>query len=477
MQKITSIHFVGIKGVGMAPLAIIAKEAGIQISGSDIADEFITDKALAKVGIKPFVDFSKDHVKHVDLVITTGAHGGFDNIEVLAAKEQGIPVWTQGRAVGEFMSGTIFERIQKGISVTGTHGKTTTTAMIATIFIHAGVDPSFLIGTSEIPSLGQSGHYGRGEYFIAEADEYVSEPTHEMIPKLLFQKPLVAVITNIEFDHPDVYRDQSHVIDTMLKFVNENVKEGIIIINNDDSGSKNMYQRINRENKELITFGKEKESTYRIHAIRISAEKTTFSLEIKNQESVDFTIHTGGEHNIYNATAAIVVALQCGLTVTQIQKGIMTFTGSKRRMEYKGKLSSGTLIYDEYAHHPTEISRSLMALKAMYPDKKLVVIFQPHTFSRTKALFDGFTKAFNGASEVLLLSIYASLREQSDNSVSMDDLAHKINLNGQNAHYLPRPIDVIRYIQEKNYGSDTLIATMGAGDIYKIIEDLDIQYG
>jgi len=469
MKKINSIHFVGIKGVGMAPLAIIAKEAGMIVSGSDVADEFITDASLQKAGIQPFVGFSKDHVQHTDLVITTGAHGGFDNIEVVLAKQREIPVWTQGRAVGEFMKGEIFGRSTKGISITGTHGKTTTTAMTATILTHAGYDPSFLIGTGDVPSLGQNGHYGTGEYFIAEADEYVSEPTHEIIPKLLLQQPTIAVITNIEYDHPDVYANAGAVIDVMRKFVDEKVKEtGIVILNGDDKNSKLLYDRIKQENKKIITFGKNEHTMNRIQNVHITEQKTTFSIDMGEKGIVDFMLKSGGEHNIYNAAAAILVAHQCGVSIEQVQKGIASFVGSKRRMEYKGELPGGALLYDEYAHHPTEIRRSLEALRAMYPDRKIVGIFQPHTYSRTKALFAEFAHAFSDAHEVILMPIYGSQREKADASVSSEDLARQINLNGQNAVYLPRPIDVIEYIEQKNYGSDTLIVTMGAGDVYKI---------
>lgn len=475
MKQIESIHFVGIKGVGMAPLAIIAKEAGIVVSGSDISDEFITDKALKKVGIIPLVGFEKEHVKDVDLIITTGAHGGFDNVEVRFAKEKHIPIWTQGRAVGAFMNGEIFGKIQKGISITGTHGKTTTTAMVATILTSAGMDPSFLIGTSDIPSLGQSGHYGTGSYFVAEADEYVSEPIHEIIPKLLLQEPTIAVITNIEFDHPDVYQNESEVIDTMLQFVTKKVKNnGVILLNTDDRNSKRLIQRIPQSQKMVITFGKEEESIHRIQNIHITARETTFSLSMADQGVVDFTLYSGGEHNVYNAAAAILTAWQCGVSIEQLQKGIKAFTGSKRRLEYQGKMQSGALVYDEYAHHPTEIKRSLEALHMMYPEKKILCIFQPHTYSRTKALFHEFSEAFRGVNQVILLDIYASLREIPDKTVSVKDLARQINLIDKNALYLPKPIDVIKYIREKNFDDDTLIVIMGAGDVYKITNDLHI---
>src|SRR3989344_4179547 len=199
MKRIKSIHFVGIKGVGVAPLAIIAKEAGFSVSGSDIEDEFITTDSLMRAKIKPLVGFLEEHVQNADLVIATSAHGGLENIEVLDAKKREIAVWTQGQAVGEFMKGKIFGREFLGISVAGSHGKTTTTAMLSIILREGNLDPSFLIGTGNIPTLCNSGHFGKGKYFIAEADEYATEPKYDKTPKFLWQHPQIEIFTNIEF--------------------------------------------------------------------------------------------------------------------------------------------------------------------------------------------------------------------------------------------------------------------------------------
>ncbi|MBU4016929.1 UDP-N-acetylmuramate--L-alanine ligase, partial [Patescibacteria group bacterium] len=192
-MKKKNIHFVGIKGVGMTPLAIIAKEAGFTVTGSDIDEEFITDEALKKAGIIPFVGFDPIHITKPDLVITTGAHGGLDNIEVKKAKELGIEVLTHGQAVGVFMEGKIFNKSFRGISVAGTHGKTTTSGMLAAILHENRMDPSFVIGTGCVGSLGAPGHFGKGKYFIAEADEYATEPKYDKTPKFLWQHPQIAI--------------------------------------------------------------------------------------------------------------------------------------------------------------------------------------------------------------------------------------------------------------------------------------------
>jgi UDP-N-acetylmuramate--alanine ligase len=445
MKKIMSIHFVGIKGVGMTPLAIIAKEAGLNVSGSDIADEFITDVILKKAKITPKIGFTKNNIGNVDLVITTGAHGGFNNVEVLEAKKKKIKVITQGEAVGVFMNGGIFGRKFIGISVTGTHGKTTTTAMIATILKSNGKDPSFLIGTADAQSLGAPGHFGKGEYFVAEADEYMTEPTYDKTIKHMWQHPKIAVITNIEFDHPDAYASLDETREKFLAFANQLPKDGVLITCGDDP-----------QVKKLLSEFKGRKITYGIN----SDNDFIVGDALK---SVDLPVF--GEHNRLNATAAFIVGLEIGLSKDQIKKGLMEFKGSKRRAEFIGTLRSGALVFDDYAHHPTEIQRTLNAFRKRFPNSKIVCVFQPHTYSRTKSLFEQFSNSFKDIDAVILTNIYASLREKPDPTVSMEELAAKIGIK---ALFMPKLNDVLEYIKAQNYKKDTVLITMGAGDVYKI---------
>src|SRR5579863_7617328 len=233
-MKKKKIHFVGIKGTNMTPLAIIAKEAGFEVSGSDVEQEFITDAALKKTGIKPLVGFSSEHITDQNLVITTGAHGGFDNVEVVTAKTKNIPVMSAGEATGEFMKGTLFKKKFVGISVAGTHGKTTTTAIIATMFAENKFDPSYIIGTGNVGSIGLPGHFGTGRYFVAEADEYATEPVHDKRARFLWQHPMFAVITNIEHDHPDIYPTITAVREAFLSFAKKLPAKGSLIACGDD---------------------------------------------------------------------------------------------------------------------------------------------------------------------------------------------------------------------------------------------------
>lgn len=451
-MKIKKIHFVGIKGVGMTPLAIIAKEAGMNVSGSDIADEFITDSVLKKAGIIPKICFAVSNVGNVDLVITTGAHGGFNNIEVSEAKRKNIKVITQGEAVGVFMDGAIFGRKFTGISVTGTHGKTTTTAMIATILKISGKDPSFLIGTSNATSLGAPGHYGRGDFFVAEADEYMTEPVFDKTIKHMWQHPKIAVIANIEFDHPDAYSSLDDTREKFLAFANQLPKDGVLITCGDDPQIKKLLSEF-RGRK--IAYGSAKQNDYVVEEVLKGVDLTVF-----------------GDHNRLNATAAFIVGLEVGLSKEQITKGLEGFRGSKRRAEFIGTLSSGALVFDDYAHHPTEIKKTLKAFKDKFSNFKIVCIFQPHTYSRTKSLFEQFSRSFDDTDLVILANIYPSLREKPDLSVSMENLARKI---GEKALFMPKSSDVVKYIIDRSFRDNFILITMGAGDVYKINSKLKIQ--
>ncbi len=474
MKKIKSIHFVGIKGVGMAPLAIIAKEAGFTVSGCDIADEFITDEPLQKVGITPMVDFSPSHLsggraKMVDLVITTGAHGGFDNPEVAFAREKGIPVWTQGEAVGEFMKGELFGRTQIGISVTGSHGKTTTTALLATVLKEAGADPSYVIGTGNVPSLGSSGHFGHGKYFVAEADEYATEPTYDKTPKFLWQHPEIAIFTNIELDHPDLYDSVDAIRKACLQFANKLPQNGTLIAYGGDPQTEKLLKEYTGNR---ITFGFTDNNDLVVTRISNTVDQTFFWVARHGNTLGEFVLSISGEHNVLNATAVIAAALECGFSIDVIKKGLMRYTGSKRRSEYIGQLASGALLYDDYAHHPTEIKKTLTAFRKRFPKSKLVCIFQPHTYSRTKTLFDQFVTSFSTADTVILSDIYPSLRESSDVTISSKLLVDKIKAIHKDVLFLSVLHDVVEYIKRQQYGKDVVVITMGAGDIYKIASSL-----
>lgn len=468
-MKIKKIHFVGIKGVGQAALSIVAKEAGIEVTGSDIGEDFITDKVLSDHSIYPLVGFLPEHIKDPDLVITTGAHGGFDNIEVRTAQNKGIKVITKGEAVGLFMKGEVFGKNFEGISVAGSHGKTTLTALISTLFKQAKLDPSFVIGTGEIPSLQFPGHFGQGKNFIAEADEYATEPVYDKTPQFLWQFPKIAVFTNIELDHPDVYPNVDKVREVFLQFAG-NIKEGGALI---ACGDDLQVQKLLKEySGRKITYGFSPNNDFILDRVKISGYKTFFWAKTKDLSLGEFSLEIPGEHNALNALGAIVVALEAGLSLEVIKKGLLAFVGTKRRFEYIGRLPSGALVYDDYAHHPTEIQSTLKAFKESFPGYKIICIFQPHTYSRTKELFEQFSKSFTNADKIIISDIFPSLRENPDPSVSSKILTQSVAKNHPDALFLPGLANVIEYLGQNNFDDKTVVLSMGAGDIYKIWKNL-----
>ena len=470
MKKL-KIHFVGIKGANMTPLALIAKEAGFAVNGSDVEQEFITDAALKNAKITPYIGFSPDHIGDQDLVVTTGAHGGFDNPEVKAAKEKNVKVITAGEATGMFMNGHILDKNFTGISIAGTHGKTTTTAMVATILKENKLDPSYIIGTGDVRSLGAPGKLGKGKYFVAEADEYATEPRYDKTARFLWQHPEIMIITNIEHDHPDIYPSIVEVRAAFLKFANQLPDKGVLIACGDDPEVKKLIKECK---KRIVTYGFNFDNDYVLENVHISGEHMFFSVSSRGTKLSEFMLNVVGEHNALNALAAIIASFETGLTIEKIRKGILAFRGSKRRLEFIGELSSGAKAYDDYAHHPTEIKKTLTTLRKQYPNKKIICIFQPHTYSRTKMLFNEFSKAFENIDElfVVITDIYASLREQTDKEITGKKLVDAIMLSKLDVHYLPSLPDVVQYINEKRLRSDTVLVTMGAGDIYKIHSQL-----
>lgn len=464
----------------MTPLAIIAKEAGMEVSGSDVDKKFITDSALSQAGITEISsNFSSVSLDKVDLVITTIAHNGLNNPEVSEAKKRNIPVWTQAQAVGEFMNGSIFGGNFMGISITGTHGKTTTTAMAATLLQQLKLDPSYIIGTSSIDSLQDKlpGYLGKGKYFIAEADEYVNEyeenGQRKAKTKFLWQHPKYLIMTSLELDHPDVYSSIEEIKESFLAFAKQLPAEGVFIYNGDDVNLSEIAKRVVCK---TISYGFSKNNDYFIDKSKI--EETIDGIKFKivvnhSSEAVDFSLQIPGEHNALNALAVICLAGDLGLSFTQAQSGLQAFKGSKRRLEkisfINPSLPQNVIYYDDYAHHPTEIKATLRTLRSMYPHNYIICIFQPHTYSRTKALFNDFAHAFSGVDEVVLTDIFASAREQNDDSVSSKMLASAIEKAGGKVLYESTLSDVIKYLQSKNYPANTVVVTMGAGDVYKIL--------
>lgn len=475
LDEVKRIYFIGIKGVGMAPLAIIAKQAKIHVSGSDLGEIFITDKYLNENRIDIDTGFDTHTIMNFfngdfgnSLVVTTGAHKGFDNPQSIWAKENGLNLVTQGQALSIFMDGEIFDKKFDGISIAGSHGKTTISSLLATTLKASGLDPTYSVGTGEIFPLGSPGHYGHGKFFVAEADEYASEPAYDRIPKFLYQEPKYAIFNNVDFDHPDLFRDVNEVQDAFIEFAHNIKSGGKLFINTDDNFLAGFDSKVNKDIR-IIKYGNSIQNDYSISKIVTQSDKTNFTVHKKGVDFGFFELSIPGVHNAKNALSVIAFMAELGYDPDQIKKTICVFTGTKRRNEIIGKSKKGALIIDDYGHHPLEIETTLSSLSRSHPDRKIICIFQPHTFSRTKSLLEDFGKAFRNIHKLILLPVFKSLRDTETDTLSIDEYidVHKQNVDTE---FFQKFEDVVEYV-EKNYDSpDFIIVTMGAGDVYRIAE-------
>lgn len=479
MVNIRKIYFVGIKGVGMASLAVIAKQAGFEVGGSDLEEEFITDSTLKSeyiipaigFNVLPFKVFVGSSKKEEILVITTAAHGGFDNPVTSYASKNGYKVLTHGHAVGHFMSGKLFNRSDiQGISVSGSHGKTTTSAMVATAFSELGWDPSYTVGTSELFPLGVPGHYGKGKFFIAEADEYTSEIKHEKKPKFLYQYPYISIINNIDYDHPDFYSSIAAVEKAFESFMGNIKPGGLLIINGDDNKLRNISDSF-RNKVRIVTYGEDKSNNYILDNFEPDGLNSNFTISLQDGTTYEFEISIPGFHNAKNAAGVISLLFELGINYSIIKRVMQVFKGSKRRFETIGKTKKGLMLIDDYAHHPKEIFETLRTVRNLFKDKKIVCVFQPHTFSRTKALLKDFATSFNDCDYIVLMPIFASAREQFKKEQE-EEVIEEMKKAYSNLTFIRKQPDVVKYVIERFNSDNHIVITMGAGDVYKIGQSL-----
>ncbi len=459
LQKIQKIHFMGIKGVGMTGLAVIASQMGKTVTGSDVPDTFITDKVLREQGIAVREGFDPSHVDGAGLVIATGAHGGRNNLECQQALKAGIPVLMQAEALGLFSQG------KKIIAVSGCHGKTTTSAMLSWILLKAGLDPSFSVGTSEIAGLGLAARYGQGEYFVIEADEYMTCPQTDRTPRFLYLKPFITIVTNIEHDHPDRYETVEDVKDAFVQLLKNTSADGLIIADTDNEHVRDILSRQQLDTK-VVTYGEGLGVDEQVKDVAHRGITTSWTINSEGKAFEPYSLHLAGRHNASNATATVLAAQAAGIHSDDIREALDSFQGIKRRFEYEGE-RNGVSVYDDYAHHPTEIKATLRAARESFPDRRVIAIFQAHTYSRTKALFSGFCQAFSDADEVIIPEIFPSAREKDDLGMTGRKLADGIEENHVDVHFLPTRAEILSYLRTNTRTGD-VIFTLGAGDVYHI---------
>lgn len=445
MKEIKKVHFVGIAGVGMSALAIYCKERGMGVTGSDNGEEYFTWKALKAAGLSFTNSFDPRNVpKDADLVVVTTAHGGLAlNPEAVAAKEMGLQTVSLARAIG------MFANPHKVIAIAGTHGKTTTAAMIATILTKAGRDPSWVpIGTASIPTLPAHGHAGKDEWFITEADEYLDAPRDQGgKPRFLYLQPTIAVVTSVEWDHPDAYPTEKTYVSAFKKFLKQVRPNGLIVMLGDSATT-----------RKLAKSAKAKVWWY-------GAKRLWSGLKLQ----------VPGLHNRLNATAAAAVAHELGIDQKTILGALADFKGSERRLEGKGDLNGITLI-DDYAHHPTEIKAALSAVKEAYPGRRIVVLFQPHTFSRTKAFLSDFAKSFGDANRVFIMDIFPSAREKGGD-ISSADLVAETKKHHKAVSLASGDLEVVAQLVRKELKPGDVFVTMGATQVYEVHDILKGTYG
>ncbi|MGI6703940.1 MAG: UDP-N-acetylmuramate--L-alanine ligase [Clostridia bacterium] len=444
------IHFIGIGGISMSGIAHILLEQGHSISGSDRNASPITEKLKAK-GAEVYVGHSREYVKDPDLVVYTSAVDQ-SNPELQAAREKGIE--TIDRAS---MLGLLMKEYRYNVAVAGAHGKTTATSMVSLIMENAGLDPTLLIG-GELDKIGGNVKVGSSPYLVTEACEY-----RENFLKFL---PYIAVILNVDQDHLDYFRDFAHIKTAFERFANLVPDHGWVVAYQGDSALMDIVKGLSCN---VITYGLDGDAQVAATNMTFDTNgRSAFDLYIERDFIDRIWLALPGEHNVLNALAAISVSRILKIDIDTVKATLGTFTGTHRRFEIKGRLK-GSMVVDDYAHHPAEI-RATLAAAQNFPHNQIWCVFQPHTYTRTKFLLYEFADSFKGADRIIITDIYAA-REKDTGEIHSTHLVEAIKANDQNAIYIPGFEDVVRHLSENLQAGD-LVLTVGAGDVYKIGEML-----
>ena len=446
-RKVKSIHFVGIGGIGMSGIAEVLLNLGYSVTGSDLSETDIT-RRLASLGASIFSGHHASHLGMADVVVTSTAVRS-DNPEVLEAHRRNIPVIPRAEMLAELL------KMKHSIAVSGSHGKTTTTSMIATVLAAGGLDPTMVIG-GKLASIGSNAKIGDGEFIVAEADESDGS--------FLKLSPYLAVITNVDMEHLDYYRDMNDIREAFLQFANIVPFYGASVVCYDDKNVQAILPRIKRR---VIAYGLGAGADYRASDISYSGRGSHFSLRYREKLLGDISLNVPGLFNIYNSLAAVAIARELDMAFPAIQEGLARFMGVHRRLEVKGTIN-GITVLDDYGHHPTEIRATLAAVRQAWKGRTIVV-FQPHRYTRTKALFEDFLTAFSEAENLIVTDIYPA-GEEAIPGVNAALLCDGIRKKGQgNTMYIENFETVVEYLLEKADTYDVVV-TLGAGSVWKIGE-------
>ena len=449
--KARHIHLVGIGGIGMSGIAEVLLNLGYSVSGSDIRRTEVTDN-LSNLGGKIFLGHSPQNVEGADVVVFSSAVKG-DNPEIAEAREKTIPVIPRAEMLAELM------RLKYGIAIAGAHGKTTTTNMIGSILTRGGLDPTVVIGGRLNIWGGSNARLGNGDFLVAEADE--SDGSFVAL------SPSMAVVTNIDYEHIDFYHSMDNLRKTFVDFINRIPFYGRAIICVDDKEVQGLIPKLT---KSYLTYGLNPQSDIRASEISKQGLNTSFVVTVKNRIVGRIGISIPGDHNVLNALAAVGVGLELDLDFECIREGLKDLGGLKRRFEIKDE-RDGILFLDDYGHHPTEIVATLSAAKECWPDRRLVVVFQPHRYTRTRDLYDKFVTSFNQADLLIITTLYGA-GEEPIPGVDSRSLYQGIRDHGHRAvHFCPSKEDIISLLLDEMRPGD-LVLTLGAGDIHVVGTEL-----
>jgi UDP-N-acetylmuramate--alanine ligase len=446
----TTVHFAGIGGIAMSGLARVLLERGYRVGGCDLVPNRLTDELAAR-GATIYTGHDPAHLDGVDLLVISAAIRP-GNPEREAAAARGIPTITAAELLGYLLDGL------RTIAVAGTHGKTTTSSLAAAILLDAGLDPTAFIG-GEVPALGGNVRGGHGAWAVAEADEYDR--------RFLSLTPEIAVVTNVEADHLDVYGDLEGVKAAFAAFVARIRADGALVACADDATA---MQVASGAHCPVVTYGLDHAADWTAHDIAFDAEGTRCTVEGPCVTDLAVTTRLSGRHNVANVLAALAASALAGVAPADAVATLSRFELPRRRQEVKGYAAGGALILDDYAHHHSEIRATLAGLRARYPDRRLRVAFQPHTYTRTKAFLQETGASFGAADEVAVAEVYAA-RETETLGVSGRDVAEAARAAGVRATFTPGLDDVAAWLACDD-GPDVVLVTMGAGDIWKAGETI-----
>ncbi|CAG37626.1 UDP-N-acetylmuramate--L-alanine ligase [Desulfotalea psychrophila] len=445
------IHFVGIGGIGMSGIAELLLHLGYSVSGSDLRSS-ATTKRLQDLGATIYEGHQAASCAGASVVVTSSAVAE-DNPEVVQAREDKIPVIPRAEMLAELMRLKTF-----GIAVAGSHGKTSTTSLIGCLLSQTGFDPTIVVG-GKVDSFGGNAKLGEGDFLVAEADESDGS--------FLKLSPVLEVVTNIDLEHLDYYTDIEHIKETFLSFIDKIPFYGAAIVCLDDE---NVAAILPQVQKRLITYGLTPQADVSADNLRFAAGRSTFRVRAAGEVLGEISVFPSGTHNVYNALAAVAIGLELEIPFGKIATALASFGGVQRRMQHKGE-GKGITVIDDYAHHPTEIRASLKAIKETWPEKRLVVLFQPHRYSRTQALFEEFKTCFHQADCLIMTDIYEA-SESPIEGVSTEILLEAIKAHGQRyTRHIPEIASLATEVMP-NLREGDLVVTLGAGNIVQAGEEI-----